>query len=403
MTPPRVTVLPTQADVDAELERLGADRSGRAIMAPKGVLHVVRISGLDPRGANILKQEFLSKGGDCALPKDVYDLGAEDRTDALILATNRCYQTVLKLLPSQPFGLKELGAELAEALRRAEEPVDVWQCGQCAVPVGKATQVMGVVNVTPDSFSDAGDHLDAETAVAAGLAMVSDGADILDVGGESTRPGSAPVDEAEEVRRLLPVIERLASDSSVPVSVDTTKPAVAREALAAGASIVNDVRGFRDAEMIDAVTGTGCGVVAMHMLGEPATMQDEPHYDDLVGDIYQWLAARAEALAQAGVESRRVAIDPGIGFGKTFEQNLDLIRRLGEFASLGLPVVLGASRKRFIGEVLGIDDPKDRLEGTAATVALGVANGAQVVRVHDVKAMARVARMADAVRTGRFA
>jgi dihydropteroate synthase len=211
------------------------------------------------------------------------------------------------------------------------------------------------------------------------------------------------VSEEEEIGRVLPVIGALAGADGpgLPVSIDTRKPAVAARALAAGASLVNDVAGFRDPAFVDVVAGSECGCVVVHMQGEPGTMQEAPHYDDLLGEVFAFLAERAQALMDAGVARERIAIDPGIGFGKTFEHNLELIRRLGELGSLGFPVVLGTSRKRFIGAVLGTDDPKDRLEGTAATVGAGILNGAAVVRVHDVKEMARVARMADAVRTGR--
>lgn len=392
--------LPSACDVHAELARLGVDRAGREIMAPKGVLRAIRIDGLDARGASILKQELLAKGAECALPRGVYDLAPGEVTSAVILSTERVLNEVLRVLAAQPYGLKDVGTLVAEALRRVEEPPRIWRCGRFELPVGEATQVMGVLNVTPDSFSDGGERLDEDVAASAGLAMVADGAHLIDVGGESTRPGSAPVGAEEELRRIARVIERLAAEAGVPVSADTSKPEVARRALALGASVVNDIRGFRDPAMIDVVADSDCGVVVMHMQGEPATMQDHPRYDDLMGEIHAWLAERVHVLIKSGVAPERIAVDPGIGFGKTYEHNLEIIRRLVELRSLGLPIVLGASRKRFIGAVLGIDDPKDRLEGTAAAVALGIAGGAQVVRVHDVREMARVARMADAIKAG---
>lgn len=403
MMPPRVLVLSTVDEVDAELARLGSDRAGRAIMAPKGVLRVVRVDGIDPRAAGILKQELLAKGGECALSRDVYDLPPGSTTSAVVMGTERELAAVLKVLRAQPFGLKKLGAAIEQTLAWTAGPSAPWRCGRFSLPVGEATRVMGILNVTPDSFSEAGDLFDPEVAVAAGRSMAADGGHILDVGGESTRPGAVPVTEEEEIGRVLPVIEALAGADGpgVPVSVDTRKPVVAARALEAGASIVNDVAGFRDPALVEVVAGSDCGCVAMHMQGEPGTMQEAPHYDDLLGEVYAFLAERTEALMDAGVARERIAVDPGIGFGKTFEHNLELIRRLGELRSLGFPVVLGTSRKRFIGAVLGIDDPKDRLEGTAATVAAGILAGAAVVRVHDVKEMARVARMVDAVRTGR--
>lgn len=409
MIPPRVEVLASVAEVEAELERLGCDSTGRTIMGPKGVVRIVRLRGIDPRAANILKQEFLAKGGECALPRAVYELERGATTDALIISSERSFLEVLRILPAQPYGLKALGAALAEALRRASEPARTWRCGSFVLDTDKKTHVMGVVNATPDSFSGADDYVvagrvEAERATAHAARMVQAGADIIDIGGESTRPGAAAVDEEEELRRVMPIIEGLAGDDAtrnVPVSIDTRKPAVAEKALAAGAAIINDVGGFRDEEMIAvAAESPTCGLVVMHMKGEPQTMQEQPHYDDLVGEIYDWLAERTEALTAAGVERTRIAIDPGVGFGKTFEQNLELLRRLHELSSLGFPLVVGTSRKAFIGAALGAADPRDRVEGTAATAAVAVMNGAQIVRVHDVAEMARVARMADAIRTG---
>jgi dihydropteroate synthase len=411
MIPPRVEVLTTVQEVDAELARLGCDRAGRAIMAPKGVMRAIRVVELDPRGANILKQECLAKGGECALPRGAYDLAADAKTECLILATERALAGIVKVLAAQPYGLKALGATLADSLSAVQSTPQAWRCGSHRMDLAAAPRIMGILNVTPDSFSDpgefmAGGELDLPRLLDTARAMVADGADALDVGGESTRPGAEPVGEEEELRRVLPVIEALAADEAfalVPISVDTAKPGVARRAIAAGASIVNDVRGFRDEAMIELAAGSQAGVVAMHMLGEPRTMQKEPRYDDLVGEIYGWLADRAAALAAAGVERARIALDPGIGFGKTFEHNLELLRRLGEFRSLGTTILVGTSRKRFIGAALGIEAPTERLEGTAATVAIAVANGARVLRVHDVKEMARVARVAEAIRTGRIA
>jgi dihydropteroate synthase len=409
--PPRIEVLTTVQEVDAELERLGCDRAGRAIMAPKGVMRAVRVASLDARGANILKQELLAKGGECALPRGVYDMPPGGTTDCLILATERTMIDVLRVLSAQPYGLKALGAAMTESLRSAAEDRHSWHCGRSRLDLTGAPLIMGILNLTPDSFSDAGvfmdgGKVDVGRAFEVAKRMVQDGAGLLDVGGESTRPGAAPVDEAEELRRVLPLIERLGADkdlSSVPISIDTRKPGVARKAMQAGASIVNDIAGFRDPKMIEAVASAEAGVVVMHMLGEPGTMQQHPRYEDLLGEVYAWLAERVEALADAGVDRTRIAIDPGIGFGKTYEHNLELLGRLRELSSLGAPIVVGTSRKRFIAAALGDESTMERLEGTAATVAIAVANGARVLRVHDVKEMARVARVAEAIRTGKVA
>lgn len=261
-------------------------------------------------------------------------------------------------------------------------------------------QVMGVVNVTPDSFSDGGRYLDPDAAVAHGLALASDGAAVLDVGGESTRPGAEPVAVAEEIRRVVPVIRALAARTGVPVSVDTTKAAVAAAAIDAGATIVNDVSaGRKDAALLGIVADTGAGFVAMHMQGEPRTMQVDPHYEDVVREVGDFLAERLDVARAAGVAECALMADPGIGFGKTLQHNLDLLARLPDLAArVGVPLLVGTSRKSFIGRVLGIDDPAEREEGTLATVVWALEHGAAMVRVHEVRPSARASAMLRALR-----
>jgi dihydropteroate synthase len=243
-------------------------------------------------------------------------------------------------------------------------------------------QVMGVVNVTPDSFSDGGEFLDAGAAIAHGRELLGEGADILDIGGESTRPGAEAVGADEEIARVLPVIEALAGDGA-KVSVDTSKAEVAARALAAGATIVNDVTALGDPEMGGLVADRGVELVLMHMQGSPRTMQEDPTYGDVVDDVKAFLAERVERAVAAGVKEERIWVDPGIGFGKTVDHNLQLLRRLGELLTLGRPILVGTSRKSFLGKLSGA--PVDqRLGGTIATCVLAVANGAAAVRVHDV-------------------
>lgn len=259
------------------------------------------------------------------------------------------------------------------------------------------TLVMGVLNVTPDSFSDGGRFYDPIRAVQQGRKLARDGADIIDVGGESTRPGSEPVPEKEEIRRVIPVIQALVGEVDVPISIDTCKAEVAHRAIEAGASLVNDISAMRfDPAMAQVVASYGVPVVLMHMKGTPRDMQLSPHYGDLLGEILEFLDERIAWAISQGVPRDRILVDPGIGFGKTVEHNLSLIKHLGRFCSLGRPIVLGTSRKSFIGKILGVDVDQ-REEGTAATVALGIANGANVVRVHDVARMVPVVRMVDAV------
>ncbi|HYZ46765.1 MAG TPA: dihydropteroate synthase [Actinomycetota bacterium] len=259
------------------------------------------------------------------------------------------------------------------------------------------TLVMGVLNVTPDSFSDGGAWFDPRRAVDHALEMVDRGADIVDVGGESTRPGASDVPEPEELRRVLPVVEALVAAVDVPVSIDTRKASVAQRALDAGATIVNDTGGEESDRAIDPVVAAGgAAVVVMHARGNPVTMRSLTDYADVTGDVTRWLRGRAQDLEAAGVDRRSIVLDPGFGFAKTPPQNLELLNRLSEVTDLGYPVLVGTSRKTFIGEVL--DLPTDeRIEGTMASVVWAISQGAHIVRVHDVGPMVRAARMADAI------
>ncbi len=274
----------------------------------------------------------------------------------------------------------------------------VWVCRDETFTLGKRTLVMGIVNVTPDSFSDNAMFASAEDAVAHGARLVDEGADIVDVGGESTRPGSDPVEFDEELRRVVPVIEGLAkARPGTPISVDTRKPEVAIAALDAGARVVNDITAGRDAKLLEIVARTGAGIVLMHMLGEPKTMQDDPRYDDVVAEVNEFLRERTEAAVFAGIPEERVCIDPGIGFGKTLDHNLALLRAVPTLRMLGAAVMVGASRKGVIGTLTGIEDPAARLEGSLAVAVLAAAHGADLVRVHDVEATVRALKVADAV------
>ncbi|OPZ28003.1 MAG: Dihydropteroate synthase [Lentisphaerae bacterium ADurb.BinA184] len=278
------------------------------------------------------------------------------------------------------------------------EPI-IFRFAGRAWEMGARPIIMGVLNVTPDSFSDGGAFPAPEDAVAHGLAMAAAGAGILDVGGESTRPGAAVVPVAEEIERVVPVIRELARRGGIPVSVDTRKAAVAEAALAAGATIVNDVSGLRfDSDMCRILRDAGAGCVAMHMRGTPQTMQGLTDYPDVVRAVHAFFEETLALAARHGVPRESVLLDPGIGFSKTAEQNLVLLRRLGEFLDLGRPLLVGVSRKSFIGRTLGIERPADRQWGTAAAVAVAVLNGAHVLRVHDVAEMKQVAEMAAALR-----
>jgi dihydropteroate synthase len=260
---------------------------------------------------------------------------------------------------------------------------------------------MGVLNVTPDSFSDGGHFTDVKLAILHARAMVGDGAHIVDVGGESTRPGAEPMEPHEEQRRVLPVIEQLAAEQ-ISVSVDTYHADTARRAIVLGARMINDITALRgDPAMVEVVAEAGCAVVLMHMLGTPQTMQESPRYDDVVDDICRFFEERIRFATKMGVREDAIWLDPGFGFGKTPAHNLELLRRLAEFKKFGRPILIGTSNKSTIGTVLNLP-VEERMEGTAATVAVAIANGADAVRVHDVKRMARVAKMTDAIVRGTF-
>ena len=247
-------------------------------------------------------------------------------------------------------------------------------------------RVMGIVNVTPDSFSDGGLHATVDAAVAHGLQLAAEGADILDVGGESTRPGADDVPLEEELRRVIPVIERLARESTLPISVDTSKPEVMRAAVQAGAGMINDVYALRRDGALEAAASLGVPVVLMHMQGEPRSMQEAPVYDDVVAEVHRFLAERVFAAEMAGIDKRRIVVDPGFGFGKSSAHNLALLARLDHFASLGVPLLAGLSRKRTIGEITGRDVPAERVHGSVAAHLIAAQRGARVLRVHDVAA-----------------
>ena len=273
-------------------------------------------------------------------------------------------------------------------------------CNNTVLHLSRRTHVMGILNVTPDSFSDGGRFLRLDDALRRAEEMVAEGADLIDIGGESSRPGSAPVALDEELHRVIPVVEALAGRISVPLSVDTYKAEVARRALDAGAALVNDISAMRfDPAMKELIAERGVPVILMHMRGTPRDMQISPFYEDVIGEIGVFLRERIAEAVSAGIAQSSIVVDPGIGFGKRVADNLEIVRRLDAFHALGCPILLGPSRKSFIGKVLDVPS-EERLEGTAAVVALSVLRGAHLIRVHDVRQMVRVARMVEAIEHG---
>ena len=267
----------------------------------------------------------------------------------------------------------------------------------------KKTYIMGILNITTDSFYDGGKYISVDKAVKHALKMVDEGADIIDIGGESTRPGAEPISVDEELKRVIPVIEILSKKLSIPISIDTYKAKVAEEAINAGATIINDISGLRfDPLMPEVASKYKVPVIIMHIKGTPKDMQKNPQYDALIPEITEYLRGSIVLAKQAGVEENMIIIDPGIGFGKLLDHNLQIIKNLKEFTQLGKPILIGVSRKSFIGKILNDASPSERLEGTASSVAISVINGANIVRVHDVGFMSKVVKVADAIKFGSY-
>lgn len=385
----------TDSDViSREMGEIGVCQEGIDIMAPKSRQFIFMARDLDPRAANILKQEMLAVGGDAAISYHaISDLTKE--TDAHIIGTERQISIANEKLKCQPFGLKELAAEIECALNNLARPLKSnLNCGGKELAIGERSLIMGVLNVTPDSFSDGGQFLDKDAAINHARTMIEQGADIIDVGGESTRPGAEPVSAEIELERVIPVIKALSGN--ILLSIDTRKPEVARKAIEAGACMVNLVGGIRDEETGKLIAEKEIPAILMHMLGEPASMQTDPQYDDVMDDIAGHLADQIETAIGLGIKAEKIIVDPGIGFGKTTIHNLEIMKRLGELRILGCPILIGASRKSFIGKITGAE-ANDRLEGSLAAAVLAAAKGAHILRVHDVKETKRALAVADSI------
>ncbi len=386
-------------DALGQILAVGATPAAARWMADEATMRVVRLENVSGKAANILKQEALAIGAECAVARSV--AGFDDTPQSVVLiATLKQHGALAAKLEAQPFGLTEVADAVVAALAAYDaDTARPLKIGKHRLLLGKRTLVMGIINTTPDSFSGDGLGDNTDAAVEQAKRFADEGADILDVGGQSTRPGSEEVSVAVEMDRVIPVIERIAAEVDLPVSIDTDKAEVASAALDAGAGMINDVCALRGEGMLALAGERRVPVCLMHMLGTPRTMQESPRYDDLLADIHRFLADRVQACIEDGVPRGGIIVDPGIGFGKTVNHNLTLLRRLREFRSLGCPVLIGPSRKSTIGKVL--DLPADeRVEGTAATCACAIVNGADIIRVHDVRAMVRVARMTDAIVRG---
>ena len=395
----RMLAFGNRQDLDSELARVGVDEAAWDIFAQKSRSLAVKLAGLSTATANILKQTALVCGADCAVDRRVVS-GRVRRSAAILFATRRQLEEVCRRLKQQPECAARLVSALEALMIRSEPPKLIVRVKGKEIDLAARTYVMGILNVTPDSFYDGGRFNEPEKAVEHGVELAAEGADFIDIGAESTRPGAGPVEPLEQLARLLPVVRRLVKRVRVPISVDTASARVAAAALAEGAALVNDVTALAgDTKMAPVVARAGVPCVVMHMRGRPRTMQRNPRYRDLMGEIVTYLAGAVERAVKAGIERSQVIVDPGIGFGKLLQHNLEILRRLRELKSLGLPVLVGPSRKSFIGQVLDLPAP-ERLEGTLAACVVAARNGANILRVHDVRAVRRALRLAAAIDSG---
>jgi dihydropteroate synthase len=364
-------------------------------------MHLVHINSVSNITANILKQEMLSLGGDAALARDALT-GRTKKTDCLLIGNLSQFQRLNAKLQKQPFGLNRLAEELTRTLNNYEKDDFTLDLGRYKLNLGKRTFVMGVINLTPDSFSGDGsysstvDRLPSTDIIEFAEKIVEDGADIIDLGGESSRPGAKAVSIEEELKRTIPVIKILAKNIKVPISIDTYKPQVARQALDNGAVIVNDITALKNPKMAKIVSQYKAGVVLMHMKGNPRTMQKNPAYASLIDEIIQYLNKAINQALAAGINRNKIIVDPGIGFGKTLEHNLEILKRLKSFKVLGQPILVGPSRKSFIGKILNAK-PQERLFGTVSACVLAAKFGANIVRAHDVKEVKQALKVLDSI------
>ena len=381
----------------AIFKQIGVDPYGIDAMASKTININILIEDQPCKIANIIKQEMLSVGGDAAVARGSVSCSVP-ASDILIMGTLKQILALVRKIEKQPFGLNLIAGNILEILKNISKNEYVLKTYRREINLGKKTLIMGILNVTTDSFSDGGLFYSQQKAVERGLQMADEGADIIDIGGESTRPGAKSLDASVESKRVLPVIESLVKQVKIPLSIDTTKAKVAKLAIVAGAEIVNDISALhRDKEMTKTIKDAGAAVILMHMRGKPRNMQKgNLVYNNLMGEITDYLKKSSEKALKAGIEKDCLVIDPGIGFGKTPEYNYKIIRNLYQLKELGMPVMIGTSRKSFIGRITG-GEPEQRLEGTAATVTAAIMNGCHIVRVHDVAAMKKVAAVTDAI------
>ncbi|MFQ6067273.1 MAG: dihydropteroate synthase [bacterium] len=393
---PRVLILRNERGVKDELRKIGVSQQALKILAPKAFHYLIKLEGIPSPIANLLKQEMVSVMADAAISKKMTSFTSK-KSDVLLIGTEAQLKKLLRRLNRQRFNLPGVSRKLSELIKNFKRERFVLSFKEKKMDLARKVAVMGILNLTPDSFYNGGKYAAESRALKRAEEMLKEGADLIDIGGESTRPGAKEVRVEEEIRRVIPVISKIRDLFEVPLSIDTYKAKVAKEALEAGVDMVNDISGLRfDPQLKEIVARFRAGVVLMHIKGTPRDMQNSPQYGSLMGEIISYLSESIRLAQTTGIDLEKIAVDPGIGFGKTVEHNLQILNHLGELRSLGRPILIGASRKSFIGAILGLP-LEERLEGSLAAASLAVMQGAKIIRTHDVKPTRRAVDLTQAI------
>jgi dihydropteroate synthase len=397
----RILAFSSRDEIQKLMHEIGVDPYGIKIMLPKAQTFLIRLNAINNICANIIKQELLSIGAEAAVSRGALT-GKIKKTDILMIGSLAQFKQLCQKIKLQPFGLHKLSEELNSNIKNYQQDNFILSLKKSSLNLGKKTRIMGIINLTPDSFSGDGLYNSnsrgcLDLVLVKAKKMVADGADIIDLGGQSSRPGAKNISTKEELLRTVSAVKLLAKNINKPISIDTTRPEVAQACLDSGAQIINDVSGLRDKSMIKVAARYKAAVVIMHMQGAPLTMQKEITYHSLIDDIAQYLKNAIDSAQAGGIKPDKIIVDPGIGFGKKPEHNLEIIKKLSEFKILGKPILIGTSRKSFIGKILGTK-AEERSCGTLATCVMAAQNGANIIRVHDVKVASQSLKMADAVK-----
>jgi dihydropteroate synthase len=393
----RIINLKSKKDVIKAISDVGVYPSSIKFLKPKSCYFTIKLEKISCAACNIIKQEMISVGADAAVAKDVIT-GKVKYSDCLLFANLSQYHKLFKKLKRQPLGLRDIAEDIRETLSNYQKSEYQLRCRHYKMNPGRKIYLMGILNVTPDSFSDGGQFYRRDDALKQGLKMAREGADIIDVGGESTRPGAKGVSSKKQIERVIPVIKALRKKIKTPISIDTRSAEVAEEAMKAGASIINDVSSLRnDKEIAKIAAKYKSGLILMHSKARPKSMQKKTDYQDITKELIESLQKSISTALKANVNANQIIVDPGIGFAKTKEHNLKIINKLAEFKVLGYPILIGTSRKSFIGKVLNVPVEK-RLAGTIATVVYSILEGATIIRAHDVAEIKQAIKIAQAIK-----